>query len=196
MQQQQGSGRGRPRRAETEEQIVRATLDLIREQGPEAVSVASVSARSGVARTTIYRRYRDRAELLGAALKPVTERGTPPSDASVGEKFRWVLARTQEVLAGSIGRGGVAAIVADSDPDFSAALRASLRSALDPIRDQIAGDVARGRLQAHVDADIVLNLVLGSYLAEVVRYAAPRPDWARRTADLLTRSLGAGQPLA
>ena len=192
MPEQGNDGRGRPRRAETDAQIVAATATLLREQGPEAVNVASVAARSGVARTTIYRRYRDREELLRAALQPVLERGTPPTSGSVRQKFLWVLTRTDEVLAGSIGLGGVAAIVSDNDPDFSAALRAVLRSALDPIDEQVADDVAQGLLQQHVDPDIVLNLVLGSYLAEVVRYAAPRPDWAERTADLLARSLGAG----
>jgi AcrR family transcriptional regulator len=187
--QNQGSGRGRPRKAETDDEIVAATLALLREQGPEAVNVAAVAERSGIARTTIYRRYRDREELLRAALKPVTARGTPPEEASVREKLTWVLNRTQEVLAGSIGLGGVAALVVDSDPDFSAALRASLHSALDPIGQQIVDDVARGRLSPDVDADIVLNLVLGSYLAELLRYGAPRPDWLQRTADLLAASL-------
>ena len=57
------------RRAETEERILAAASDLLREQGPEAVNVAAVAARSGIARTTIYRRYRDRLELLQAALR-------------------------------------------------------------------------------------------------------------------------------
>ena len=189
MQQPRNVGRGRPRSAQTDDKIVSATLELIREQGPEAVNVAAVAARSGIARTTIYRRYRDRRDLLQAALRPVTERGTPPENASAREKFVWVLTQTQEVLAGSIGLGGVAAVVADSDPDFSAALRASLRSALEPIHQQITDDVAHRRLAAHADADIVVNLILGAYLAELVRYPSPRPDWLERTADLLTALL-------
>ena len=189
MQQPRNVGRGRPRSAQTDDKIVSATLELIREQGPEAVNVAAVAARSRIARTTIYRRYRDRRDLLHAALRPVTERGTPPENASAREKFVWVLTRTQEVLAGSIGLGGVAAVVADSDPDFSAALRASLRSALEPIHQQITDDVAHRRLAAHADADIVVNLILGAYLAELVRYPSPRPDWLERTADLLTALL-------
>jgi AcrR family transcriptional regulator len=185
-------GRGRPRRAETEDRIVSATLELIREQGPEAVNVAAVAARSGTARTTIYRRYRDRRDLLEAALQPVTERGEPPAGASVREKFVWLLTRTQEVLAGSIGLGGVGAVVANSDPDFSAALRASLHTALEPIRRQITADVAHGRLAPHVDADIVVNLVLGAYLAELVRHGQPGTEWVGRTADLLATSLSPG----
>ncbi|GAB2741167.1 TetR/AcrR family transcriptional regulator C-terminal ligand-binding domain-containing protein [Nocardioides pakistanensis] len=188
------SVRGRPRRAETDERIVAATLELIREQGPEAVNVASVAARSGIARTTIYRRYRDRSDLLQAALQPAVERGEPPQGASVRDKLAWVLARTQEVLAGSIGRGGVAAVVADNDPDFSAALRGALQSALEPIHEQIRDDVGQGRLASYVDADLTVNLVLGAYLAELVRYGTPRPDWLHRTADLLAASLGAHAP--
>lgn len=189
MQRHRNVGPGRPRRTETDDKIVSATLDLIRERGPKAVNVAAVAARSGIARTTIYRRYRDRTDLLQAALRPVTERGAPPEGVSVREKVAWVLTRTQEVLAGSIGPGGVAAVIADSDPDFSAALRASLQSALEPIRQQITDDVANRRLAPHVDADIVVNLVLGAYLAELVRYRTPRPDWLERTADLLAASL-------
>lgn len=186
---QHRGGPGRPRRTETDDRIVAATLDLLREQGPEAVNVASVAARSGIARTTIYRRYRDRRALLQAALQPVTDRGTPPEATSVRDKLVWVLTRTQDVLAGSIGLGGVGAVVADSDPEFSAALRDALRSALEPIRRQIIEDVASGRLAPHVDADIVLNLVLGSYLAERVRHPEPRAEWLDRTADLLTAAL-------
>jgi AcrR family transcriptional regulator len=166
-------------------------LDLIREQGPEAVNVAAVSTRSGIARTTIYRRYRDRKDLLRAALRPVTERGAPPQAASVREKFVWVLARTQEVLVESIGLGGLAAAVTDSDPEFSAALRAALHSGLEPIQEQVAHDVGSGRLPPHVDADILVNIVVGACLGELVRYRVPRPGWLERTADLLATSLAA-----
>lgn len=184
--------RGRPRKAETDDRIISATLDLVREHGPEAVNVAAVAARSGIARTTIYRRFRDREELLRTAVMPVTARGGPPAEASVHEKFTWALTRTQEVLADSIGLGGVAALVADSDPDFSAALRASLGSALEPVHQQIAHDVAQGRLSADADPDIVIDLILGAYLAEVLRHGSPRPDWLQRTSDLMATSLSTG----
>jgi AcrR family transcriptional regulator len=194
MEQRPNSGRGRPRRAETDDRIVSATLQLIREHGPEAVSVAAVAAWSGVARTTIYRRYQDRQDLLQAALRPATSRGLPPEGASVREKFTWLLVRTQEVLADSIGLGGIGAVLTDRDPDFSMALRDSLHSALEPIRRQISDDVTHQRLAPQVDADIVVNLVLGAYLAELVRYPTPRAEWLERTADLLTAALSSSPP--
>lgn len=64
-----------------------------------------------------------------------------------------------------------------------------LRAALQPVEDQISDDVAQGRLASHVDADVVVSLLLGAYLAEVVRRGRVRPDWLRRSADLLAVTL-------
>lgn len=189
MERKEDVGKGRPRRPETNDRIINATLELLREHGPRAVNVTAVAARSGVAKTTIYRRYQGREDLLRAALQPVTERGEPPEKLPAKEKLVWVLARAQEVLATGVGPGGVAAVLTNSDPEFSSALRASLTSALRPLQHQISADIDQGHLAAHVDADILLNLVLGAYLAEVLRYEAARPQWLERTADLLTAAV-------
>lgn len=177
---------GRPRQVETDDQILRAALELLREQGPGAVNVASVAARSGVARTTVYRRYRDREDLLTRALEPVTARGGPPEDLGVEEKVDWLLSRTEEVLLTGIGVGGVAAVLTGTDPDFSAALRRSLDRGLQPVRDQVEADRARGRLATDVDPDTLVELVLGSYLAAwLLRDGPPGRAWRDRTAHLV-----------
>lgn len=186
-----GGRPGRPRRPETDQRVRDAALELLRERGPEAVNVASVSSRSGVARTTIYRRYADRRALLRDVLRPVVSRGEPPADLSVREKVEWTLASTEEVLSESIGLGGVAAALAGTDPEFSGVLREVLGTALAPLSEQVSSDVRAGRLTPNADPDIVLNLLLGSYLAEVVRYGAPRSDWMERTTNLLATTLGA-----
>lgn len=189
MEQHVDRGRGRPRRPETDEQVTQAVLDLLREQGPIAVNVAAVSARSGVARSTIYRRYQDRSALLGAALDRVTERGSPPEGLDVAGRLAWVLERVEWVVTLGIGHGGVAALLTDSDPEFTATLRRSLDDGLSPVVDQIESDVARGALVPDLDADLVVNLVLGSYLAETLRRGAPERAWRDQTVALLTSLL-------
>lgn len=185
--------RGRPREAGADEQIRRATLEIIREQGPRAVSVASVSGRTGLARTTIYRRYQDRRALLAAALEPVTDRGEPPPDLTLREKLAWLLCRTEEVLDEGIGRGGVAAVLTDSDPEFSSALRGCLEAGLRPVREHIASDITQGTLVPGLDPDLLINLILGSYLAESLRHGTPGERWRDRTARQLGATLdGAG----
>lgn len=193
---QSTASRGRPRSAETDERIVAATLDLLRRHGPGGVNVSSVAARSGVARTTIYRRYRDRRHLLLAAFRPVTTTGAPPEGMPVAQKFAWVLDRTEEVLAGTLGVGAVAAVLVDSDLEFSAAMRESLTVALDPVRAQVAQDVADGALAPHADPDLLVDLVVGSYLAERLRHGRVRPQWRERVVPLLTAAFADAAPAA
>lgn len=183
--------RGRPRQARTDSLITQAAIDILREEGPQAVNVASVSTRSGVARTTIYRRYRDRRELLAAALRPVTDRGGAPEHLATVKRLEWVLANAEEVLQHTIGPGGVAAVLTDADPEFSEALRSALASGLRPVLAQIEEDLDRGALTTDVEPDLILTLVLGTYLAESLRHGAPDAMWRARTADALGRLLGA-----
>lgn len=181
--------RGRPRRTETDEQIVRAAQELIREHGPTGVSVAGVSSRSGLARTTIYRRYRDRQALLTAALQPVADSGRPPEGLTVEEKIGWVLSRTEDVLTHGLGPGGVGSVLADADAEFSSALRHSLAEGLRPVLQQIEDDVSHGALTPDADPEVLLNLILGSYLAETLRHGTPTLAWRRRTAKMLSALL-------
>ncbi len=60
--------RGRPRSAESDQRIHAAALRLLHDDGPGAVTVEAVTASSGVAKTTIYRRYADRDALLRPAI--------------------------------------------------------------------------------------------------------------------------------
>src|ERR1700683_4983723 len=58
----------RPRSEQAEHAIIEATLDLFAEQGFEGVCVEAVAARAGVGKSTIYRRWPNKEELLLAAL--------------------------------------------------------------------------------------------------------------------------------
>ncbi len=63
----------------------------------------SVAARSGVARTTIYRRHRSRAKLMTAVLDELVQSPLPAPDLPVAEKLRWVLERVGDVLTHGLG---------------------------------------------------------------------------------------------
>ena len=68
----QPSVMGRPRDSSRDLAILDATLALLTEVGYEQLSMEAVAGRSGAAKTTIYRRYRDKAELVEA----LAERGS------------------------------------------------------------------------------------------------------------------------
>ena len=59
---------GRPRDERADRAIVAATLDLLVEDGFHALSVEAVAARAGVGKTTIYRRWPGKRELVADSL--------------------------------------------------------------------------------------------------------------------------------
>jgi len=183
-------GPGRPRLSEVDERILDAATDLLRDLGPGAVHIDAVASRSGVARTTVYRRYRDRRELLAATLERVTDPGGPPLEGGPEDKLRRVLERVRTVIEEGLGRGGVAAVLTGADPEFTQALRTALARRLDPLMQEMASDAAQGVLRPDVDPDALVNLAFGSYLAELLRYGEERPDWLDRTVELLHRAAG------
>jgi AcrR family transcriptional regulator len=69
-------GRGRPRSAEAEQAILAATVTLLTERGIGGLSVEAVAARAGVAKTTIYRRWPAKEDLVVAAVASL--KGDPP----------------------------------------------------------------------------------------------------------------------
>lgn len=72
---------GRPRDTSRGLAILEATLSLLTEVGYEQLSMEAVASRSGSAKTTIYRRYRDKAALVAAAVEH-RARTTPPALAA------------------------------------------------------------------------------------------------------------------
>src|SRR5690349_4727201 len=102
-----------------EARIASATLQLLRTGGPRVVTMEAVAAASGVAKTTIYRRHRDRRDLLTTTLSSLAtpEPLDPESDPS--DRLRGIIDQAIEIVEHGVGVGGVAAMLTDEDPEFS-----------------------------------------------------------------------------
>jgi len=120
---------GRPRDANRDVAILDATLHLLTEVGYDQLSMESVAARAGVAKTTIYRRYDDKAALVAAAADHRAG-GTPPEPGPGGLRdnllalVRWLAGQIAEQEIGLLG-----ALFAGmrSDPRLAAEMRRILR---------------------------------------------------------------------
>ncbi len=126
-------------RRNVDDDISDATLQLLRTKGPRSVTVEAVTARSGIAKTTIYRRYSDRREMLSAALSRVTSPAPPVQETDARERLRWVIEHAVEAVDAGIGCGGFAALLTQEDPEFTALFRrllAEQRAALESVIDQ------------------------------------------------------------
>jgi len=83
-----------PRRVRSQDRLLDAATELLLSGGVEAVTVDSVSRRSGVARTTLYRNFGTITELLAAAFERLIPPIEPaPETKSLREQLVEVLVR-------------------------------------------------------------------------------------------------------
>ena len=176
---------GRPRAASIDQRLHETVLQLIREGGPGAVTMDGVTSRSGVAKTTIYRRHSNRSDLLMSVLANAVGAPEVPRQGSVRDKIRFALEQAWHQMGDVLGPGGLAALVANSDPEFTDLFRAALQPYVDMLVGRMREDVDAGLLRPGLDADGVVSLMVGAYLGELVRHGEVEPGWLDRTIELL-----------
>lgn len=177
--------RGRPRQEGVDQRLESAVLSLLRSGGPSAVTVEAVAEVAGVAKTTIYRRHANRAELLRSALAHAIGSPDELPDGTVREKLRFALGNAWRQMTDVLGPGGLAAILGDSDPEFTEVFRGALRPYDEALVARIRADSAAGLLRSDVDAEGVVSLLLGAYLGELVRRGQVDDDWMDRSLEMI-----------
>ena len=80
-------GRGRPRSEQAHRAIVEATLTLLDEGGYTALTIEAVAERAGVGKTTIYRRWPSKLELVIEAISELRPPGPPEDTGSLAGDF-------------------------------------------------------------------------------------------------------------
>ncbi|RYB90626.1 TetR/AcrR family transcriptional regulator [Nocardioides glacieisoli] len=176
---------GRPRRAETDASIHEAALRLLRTGGSRGVTVEAVAAASGVAKTTIYRRYSDREDVLRAALSAVIVPPENPVGETPRDRIRWALDQTWHQMSDVLGPGGLATILREDDPQFSELFRGVLTPYTDALVELIRSDIAAGALRPGLEPDTVVSLLIGAYVGELVRRGAVADGFIDRCVDLM-----------
>lgn len=171
-------------RQRTDARIQAAVLDLVRTEGPAAVTIERVSELSGVARTTLYRRYPNRFDMLEHI---ATQIAPMPSAAAAPDLdgFTLVIAQIQHVFE----QDGVLALVGhmlSSDDTF---LREWRHRFLSP-RLAILGDfmrdgVERGTIAPDAEHELITEFIIGGAIAESAQQGSLAPDWSRRVARAL-----------
>jgi len=169
----------------TDDRILDATVDILREKGPVAVNIEAVAAASGVAKTTIYRRYESREDLLLAGIHAATTEIKIPTDLSTYDTFRWLLRNAGEFAEHEIGRGTAAAIITNQDPASVELLREMLKVRARTLAALVQERIVVGDLRSNLDVRLVATVLLGAVLGQVIRGGATDEAWADGVLDLL-----------
>lgn len=158
------------RRARTDDRLaetVRAQLD---EHGYAGLTIERVAAVSGVAKTTIYRRWGSKAEMVfdlavhRADEIAETDTGTLEGDLEV------LVGRAVRLIADEPGRSILPGLLADmaGDESLTARLRESfIGAAREDIATMLQRALGRGELSHEADVELVHSALLGIPYAQV-----------------------------
>lgn len=196
---EQGAPRppGRPRSARADRAILDATVDLFVEQGYQGMSIEGVAARAGVGKTTIYRRWASKEELVVDAIEELIFDVHPKDTGSLRDDLVDLLVQLQTVLSST--RAGE--VFPRMLPEVAAASplgRAWLERVIQPrfamLGSMLSRGVDRGELPEGVDLEVTRGMLVGPLIFWKLLRRLPRKgalERAERIVDTLLDGLRA-----
>jgi len=140
--------------------VLTATAEELSRVGYGALRVEDVAARSSVNKTTIYRRWPTKPELVGAALRAVWQSPEVPDTGSLRSDFVASLTKTAAFAMSPIGRGLTRVIqVERAHPELEPIAR-SLREGLRSRREVLVQrGIDRQELPPDIDARFLHDMM-------------------------------------
>jgi AcrR family transcriptional regulator len=191
-----GSTRPGGRTARTRAAVREATLAEIAERGYGGLTVEGVAARSGVHRTTVYRRWRNAAGLAADALDLASGEPWPVPDTGgvlgdLRELTSLVVAHFADPHAGAVSRALVSAAV--HDPETARALHGFLAGRHRQAAPIVERAVERGELPGGTEAEEVVRAAVAPlYYRLFISGERADSEVAARAADAAHAAARAG----
>jgi len=197
----QARRRGRQRSAETEQVILQVTRELLVECGVQGLTIEKVAARAGVAKTTIYRRWRDKDELALAVVLDMVEQVVklPELGDTRAELLAFVNAAVKvlgSTLMGRVMQGLVSDLA--TDPELAQAFRDRVVSVRDgEVARLVERGIARGELRPDTNPETAHELLIGPVYYRLLLSGRPLDRaFAKRNVEAVLRAFAPDPPTA
>jgi AcrR family transcriptional regulator len=162
--------RTRGRAARVVEDVLRATGEELCRVGYAAMRIEDVAARSGVNKTTIYRRWPSKVDLVSAAIQQFKDHTTFIDTGSVRQDLRESLVTLLDLNRDRKWQGIMRMISSHTDPEVDV-LANKLRDEQHAKRvAMIERGIARGELPPATDASLVADMVIGAVVRRLMHY--------------------------
>ncbi|MBG0852436.1 TetR/AcrR family transcriptional regulator [Streptomyces spinoverrucosus] len=191
---------GRPRSAAADAAILAATRAALVELGWSKLTLGDVATRAGVAKTTLYRRWAGKNELVVDAVAELFDELRLPDRGTLDADIEGVVLQLAAILDRPEAKSGLMAVVAESTRD--PALRERIRTAIVDRQKRLvvegrARAQARGELPTESDdeeaartADLIFDMVAGTVVHRSLVSAEPaNAEWARSLTRVLLLGL-------
>jgi AcrR family transcriptional regulator len=189
---------GRPREARADEAIRAATLELMAEQGVQALRMGDVATRAGVGKATIYRRYRSKDELVTDAVGALVSEITVPDTGSTRDDLLTLMNEAVELYSNTLAAGLMPTVVDEMsrNPEFAELARdrflTGRRAALREVFERAVG---RGDLRGDLDVELALDVLGGPLFYRLMITGGPiDARLATNVVELILRGFAPAPP--
>ncbi|MFD4590271.1 TetR/AcrR family transcriptional regulator [Streptomyces rubiginosohelvolus] len=195
---------GRPRSTAADAAILEATRASLVDLGWSKLTMSDVATRAGVAKTTLYRRWAGKNELVVDAVAVLFDELELPDRGSLAADVQGVVLQFAALLDRPEARTALMAVVAESTRDDS--LRHRIRSAIVDRQKRLVllgreRAQARGELRYEDDAstaarnaDLIFDVIAGAVVHRTLVSAEPvDAEWASGFTSLLLLGLAGAQ---
>jgi AcrR family transcriptional regulator len=193
---------GRPSSAEADAAILAATREALVELGWSKLTLGDVATRAGVAKTTLYRRWAGKNELVVDAVAELFDELRLPDRGSLAADIEGVVLQFAAILDRPEAKSGLMAAIAESTRDD--ALRERIRDSIVDRQKRLvlegrARAQRRGELAPEPDpaesartVDLIFDVVAGAVVHRTLVSGHPADEeWVRAFTALLLGGLGA-----
>lgn len=181
-----------PRAVRSRQVITNAAVELLVEHGLAGTTIEAIAARSGAAKTTIYRHWPDKRALLLDAVETAVPSAVLPDSGSL----RGDLAAFTDDLARIITTPPSSALIpalidaAERDTEIASLLTHFTAERRKPLRAAISRAVERGELPPIRDLDMIDDMLLGPLFYRRLLSRRPiTPEFVRVVTDTLVAAL-------
>ncbi len=182
-----------PRVRRTRSVVHEATIEILVGDGFEGLSIESVAQRAGVARTTIYRNWRSKADLVIDAFSSLAP---PPEIEPVGEvraDLMAILGHLAHELPRARWVSVLAALVAaaECDEELAREKRSLSEVRQRPLLKVIRAAIEAGQIRSDADPKVVLAMLAGPlFYRRLMSEEAINLDFVAEVVDGVLAGLG------
>ncbi len=174
--------------------VLHATLEVLGHNGYAGLRIEDVAAAAGVNKTTIYRRWPTRADLVIAALTSLAAPSTAVETGRLACDLCATFMSATTLRATPAGRGVVRALINErGDPEVDRVVREMRERHRAPARAVLENARRRGDLPRSADVELLLDILIGTIHGRLRDCPHPLdPQWVRRVVRIVLA--GATQP--
>jgi len=175
---------GRPLDETVDAAILDTAWRLLLEDGYARMSIARVADEARVGRPAIYRRYKDKSELVAAVLADKQARNAPIDTGSARGDLIAHLEFARRRFA--IELAGTMIVEGRKHPELLEGFRRGmLQPRLGDIIAAIERGKERGEIRPDLDAEVAVHALLGAFMYHRIATGQPKKGWSEHVVDTL-----------